>query len=267
MKRVLVIDAGLKPGWTKKTADLMIENLSKVNNYEFERINLRDEQIALCQGCALCLDRGEEKCKNFGDSADEILQKMMWADGIITVTPNYSLQVPWNLKNLYDRLAFVFHRPRLFGKISMAIVVQGVYGGNKIVKYIEGLMGFWGCDSVKGVVVSGGIYPNSNLSKTIQDKNTKAISIATQRFSDAIENFKLRRPSFFKLAIFRMTRSSMKHSPEVLPADKKYFEERGWTESEYFYNIRLGFLRTIFGKQIDRMIKNMIIKEEKSKSN
>ncbi len=31
-----------------------------------------------------------------------------------------------------DRLGFVFHRPRFFGKAFTSIVAQGIYGGGKI---------------------------------------------------------------------------------------------------------------------------------------
>ena len=124
MARVLIIDAGVKSGWTKAAADRMAELLQKDASIEIDRVNIRDEQIAPCTGCAICLERGEERCRNHGDSAEGIIKKMLEADGIITVSPNYSLQVPAMLKNVYDRLAYVFHRPRLFGRLSMAVAVQ-----------------------------------------------------------------------------------------------------------------------------------------------
>lgn len=260
MKKVLVIDSGLKPGWTKKTADMVIEYLGRSGNYEIDRINLRDEQIMPCQGCAICLDRGEEKCRNYKDSADKIINRMLLADGIITVSPNYSLQVPANLKTLYDRLAYVFHRPRLFGKTSMAIVVQGVYGGKKVTKYIDELMSFWGCSTVKGAVISGALYPNSKVSQAVQNKTRDKLTAAVQRMTRAIDNYKPRHPSFFRLAIFRMTRSSMKYSPEALSADKKYYTENGWMESKYYYPVKLEPVHAVFGAMIDGMIKNMIRK-------
>jgi multimeric flavodoxin WrbA len=258
MKNILILDAGLKPGWTKSTADALEKELVGSGSFAIERINLRDEQIGLCQGCALCLDRGEIKCRNHSDSAVKILGKMEWADGILTVTPNYSLQVPWILKNLYDRLAFVFHRPRLFHKVSMAVVVQGVYGGGKILDYIDSLMSFWGCSTVKGAVVTGALYPNGKLDEAVASKNEKAMGAALKRFTDRILHFKAERPTLFKLAIFRMTRSSMKHSPEALPADKSYYEKNGWMDSRYYYKVGLGPVHAALGAMLDGMIKNMV---------
>jgi multimeric flavodoxin WrbA len=185
---------------------------------------------------------------------------MLRADGIVTVTPNYSLQVPAMLKNLYDRLAFVFHRPRLFKKASLAIVVQGVYGGKKIVKYIDELMSFWGCSTVKGAVVSGGLYPNSVLPEKTANKNRAVISDAASRLIKAVQNGREKQPSLFKLAIFRMTRSSMKHSDEALAADKAYYCDMGWFESRYYTDVRLGPIRVVLGAGIDSMIRRMIRK-------
>lgn len=262
MKRILIIEAGIKPGWTKKTTDMITERLLAAGEFECDRVTLRDEPIEMCKGCALCLDRGEQDCKYRDDAAQAILEKILWADGIITVTPNYSLQVPGLLKILYDRLAFVFHRPRLFGKVSMAMVVQGVYGGKKIVKYIDDLMSFWGCSPVKGAVVSGGLYPKSKLAQSVLKKNNAMISQAMGRFMMAVLNYKESKPTLFRLAIFRMTRSSMKYSDEALPADKKYYSDMGWFESNYYTSIKIGLIKRVFGALIDKMIKNMIHKSE-----
>ncbi len=263
MKKILVIDAGLKPGWTKKTADSIIEMLQESGVAECDRIVLRNEQISPCKGCALCLDRGENMCKYCDDSANQVLEKMLWADGIVTVTPNYSLQVPAILKNLYDRLAYVFHRPRLFGKVSIAIVVQGVYGGKKIVKYIDELMDFWGCRTIKGAVVTGSLYPTGTIPENIANKNRATISSAASRLITAVQNYKEKQPTFFRLAIFRMTRTSMKYSDEVLPADKEYYSNKGWFETQYYTDARLGPIRLMFGTLIDNMIRNMIRKANK----
>lgn len=260
MKRILIIEAGLRPGWTKKTADTVTELLLKSGEFEIDRVTLREGQINPCKGCALCLERGEETCRFRDDEAQAILDNMLQADGIVTVTPNYSLQVPALLKILYERLAYVFHRPRLFGKVSLAIVVQGVYGGKKIVKYIDDLMSFWGCSTVKGAVVSGALYPNSKLAESILKKNSAAVSKALDGFREAVVHYRERKPTFFRLAIFRMTRSSMKHSEEATAADKKYYSDMGWLESGYYTSVKIGTVKRIFGALVDKMIRNVILK-------
>ncbi len=260
MARVLIVDAGLKPGWTKAAADRLAELLQKDGSIEIDRVNLREEQIAPCTGCAICLERGEQKCRNHSDSADKIIGRMLEADGIITVSPNYSLQVPALLKNMYDRLAYVFHRPRLFGRLSMAVVVQGVYGGGKVVSYINEIMAFWGAGTMKGAVVSGALYPSSRMDQKVLDRRDAELSKAAARFAGRLRGYRQGRPSLFRLAIFRMTRSSMKYSPEALAVDRKYFEDNGWLESGYYYDVRLDPVSLVLGNLIDRMIKRMVSK-------
>ena len=264
MARVLIIDAGLKAGWTKAAADRLAELLQKDGSIEIDRVNIRDEHISPCTGCAICLERGEQRCRNHGDSADLIIGKMLAADGIITVSPNYSLQVPTLLKNVYDRLAYVFHRPRLFGRLSMAVVVQGVFGGGKIVSYINEIMSFWGAGTIKGAVVSGGLYPNSRMDANVLAKRNAELERAAARFASRLKGYRQGRPSLFRLAIFRMTRSSMKYSPEALQADRKYYEDNGWFESGYYYDVRLDPVSMIMGSLIDRMIRRMITKGSSS---
>jgi multimeric flavodoxin WrbA len=264
MKKVLIIDASLKPGWTKKTADAVTERLLASGACICERVSLREEKVAPCKGCALCLERGETSCRYFNDSANVILDKMLWADAIVTICPNYALQVPAILKNLYDRLAYIFHRPRLFGRFSLGIVVQGVYGGGKIVQYINELMSFWGCSIVKGAVISGGLYPNSKLPASVAAKNSQVISAATDRLINAVLHAKPKQPSFFRLALFRMTRSSLRYNPETLAADKKFFADNGWFESRYYTDVKLDPIRSLFGMFIDRLMKRMITRSSMS---
>ena len=187
-----------------------------------------------------------------------------WADAIVTICPNYALHVPAILKNVYDRLAFVFHRPRLFGKFSLGIVVQGVYGGRKIVKYMDELMSFWGCNKVKGAVISGGLYPNSKLPTAVITKNEQAIEAAADRLIQAVQQAKIKQPSFFRLALFRMTRSSLRYNPETLAADKKYYSDHGWFESRYFTDVKLDPIRLLFGAGVDRIMKRMVMKSSMS---
>jgi multimeric flavodoxin WrbA len=58
------------------------------------------------------------------------------------------------MKIFLDRLGFVFHRPRFFGKTFTSIVVQGIYGGPKIVEYLDFVGDGLGFNVVKGSCVT-----------------------------------------------------------------------------------------------------------------
>jgi multimeric flavodoxin WrbA len=84
------------------------------------------------------------------DDRDVLIEKVMASDGVVFASPNYSFQVSAIMKTFLDRLGFAFHRPRFFGKTFTSIVAQGIYGGNKIVDYLD-FVGFGlGFNTVKG---------------------------------------------------------------------------------------------------------------------
>ena len=262
MKKVLIIEASLRSGYTKRAVEKICELIK--DTAETEIINIKNENIAFCSGCCACLSSGSAKCPYKEDAAQKILQKMVEADGVIFVLPNYSMQVPAQLKVLFDRLAYVFHRPRLFHKACLPVIIHGVYGGNKVAKYVNEIMDFWGMKTVKGAVISGGIYPATAQKEEINVKDKIKLNKALERFKKELFSNKVRKPSLFKMFIFSATRASMKYLEEALPADKQFFKDQGWLEAEYYYPVKINIFKKAVSAFMDNMIKNMAKKSKKS---
>ena len=125
------------------------DNLQAMGEIEFEIVRLSDYQIEICKGCKVCFEKGEEHCP-LHDDRDLLIEKIMASDGVIFATPNYSFQVSGLMKVFLDRLGFAFHRPAFFGKTFTCIVAQGIYGGNKIVDYLEFVGNGLGFNTVRG---------------------------------------------------------------------------------------------------------------------
>lgn len=256
MSKILILDASPRTGYCSNIANKISKQIGKEN--QFEILTLRSLNITMCKGCTLCLSKGSSKCMFYQDDVKEVLAKLKWADGIIFVVPNYALGVPGILKNLFDRLAYLFHRPRLFHKFCIPIVVQGVYGGKQIVKYINEVMGCWGMEPSGGVVVKGGLELSA---AKLSDSDILKIKKAMNNFVYIVKTGKIKAPSFFRLLIFRSTRTSMKYSSEVLEVDKKFYEQNGWIKSEYFYDIKLTFIKRIVGTLADSATRRMILND------
>ncbi|MFZ5973904.1 MAG: flavodoxin family protein [Bacillota bacterium] len=265
MKKVLILEASPRSGWSAKAAR-MLEGLLTGKNIEVKTAALREEAIGYCRGCGVCIGKGEGYCPMHEDAAQKLLEEMLRADGVIIVTPNYALQVPGLLKNLLDRLSFVFHRPRLFGRVFMSVVISGVYGGPKINKYLNETMEFWGFRPVKGASIPGALYPNEQRSEETEEKSRQKITEAAARFIKALNSQKPRTPSFFRVAIFRATRTSMKHFDAALAPDRAHYEKNGWFDSAYYYSVALGPFKSLFGAFVDGVMKRMAKKERKRKS-
>ncbi len=215
---------------------------------DFERVYLKDFQLENCKGCFGCLTKGEEFCP-LQDDRDKLLAKIAASDGVIFATPNYSLQVTAILKNFLDRLAFVFHRPRFFGKKFMAVVTQGVYGGKAIVKYLEEVAGYWGFEVTRGCCVT--TPPERTLKEqALVDREIKQTAV---RFSRALSEPSFPKPSFAWLAVFRMIRSMYRDDPNESSRDYRYFRDNGWFCSDYYYPVRLNPVKRCFGRLIDTL--------------
>lgn len=254
MKRVLAIMGSPRKGEGYKLVQIFEKELKAKENVEFEYIFLRDKHLEPCKGCLVCLAKGEELCPSKNDDRDFIFNKMLEADGVIFSTPNYSLQVSSYMKNLFDRLAFIFHRPCFFGKTSIGIVNQGVFGGGKVVKYLNEVAHSWGFNITKGVVVS--TPPGIRLpeeQRKIEDKIRKA----ARGFYEGLNRKDLSRPGIMDLIIFRMVRTFKPYSEDIMPRDYEYFKEKGWMESDYYYETKLGIIKRAIGKMMDRQAAKM----------
>lgn len=254
MEKIILIDASPRVGNSSQVTDYLSEHLN--GQYEIDRLNLRDFDVNNCVGCCLCLTTGSSACPFSDDDAHRVLKQMLAVKGVIWIVPNYSLNIPGKMKTLFDRLAFVFHRPRLFGKVSWPIVVQGVYGGGKVAKYINEIMSFWGAAPVTGTVVNGGVDPHH--SHDLSSVNIQKIQKGLAGFHAAMEKTTLPSPSLMQMAIFRATRTAMIHSSDVLQPDKEYYAKNGWSRSPYYYPCRINPISQIAGNVVDSLIRKQI---------
>ena len=233
---------------TYRAAEKFLQNLHSLGNIEYEIVRLSDYNLETCKGCKLCLDKGEELCP-LQDDRDKLIEKMMNSDGVIFASPNYSFQVSALMKLFLDRLGFVFHRPRFFGKTFTSIVAQGIYGGKDIVKYFNFIGNGLGFNVVKGSCITT-LEP---ITKKGQKKIDEIIDQQSKKFYAKLIKKEYPTPSLFKLMIFRMSRSSIKIMLNENYKDYTYYKEKGWFESDYFYPVRLNPLKKLTGKFFDIM--------------
>jgi multimeric flavodoxin WrbA len=214
---------------------------------EFEYVFLKDYHLENCRGCTMCFIKGEGNCP-FKDDRDVLLRKMSDSDGIIFATPNYAFGVAAPMKTLIDRLAFILHRPRFFGKTFTTIVTQGMFGGGAIVKYLDGKVAKGlGFSVAKGCTIRAlGERDEADLKK-----NTQKIKKAADRFYRKLMRKAPSSPSLFRLMLFRMSRTSIKGMLDDTFCDFRHYKEHGWFEDEYYYPVSLGLLKKTAGSLFD----------------
>ncbi len=233
---------------TYNASENFLKKLQSLGNIEYEIVLLSDYNLQICRGCKLCTDKGEELCP-LKDDRDKLIDKMVNSDGVIFASPNYSFNVSGQMKVFLDRFNPFLHRPQFFGKAFTSIVAQGVYGGEKIVKYFNFLGMGLGFNVVKGSCITT-LEP---MTEEGQRKIDKIIDGQSKRFYSRLIKKEFPTPSIFKLMIFRWGRTSIKLMLNENFRDYNYYMKKGWFESDYFYPVKLNPLKKFTGRYFDMM--------------
>jgi len=253
MKKVTAFIGSPQKQATYQAIQEFEKNLKSYAEIDFEYVFLKDYQLEYCKGCKLCFNKGEENCP-LKDDRDLLLDKMNNSDGVIFATPNYAFQVTALMKNFLDRLAFVLHRPRFFGKTFMSIVTQGIFGGASILKYLDNIGENFGFHVAKGCCLRT-LEPTTALQ---QKKIMQEVKKASARFYKELMRTTPPTPSFFRLMVFRMARTSIKDILDEKFRDYRYFKEKGWFGSDYYYDAPLGFIKKLSGGFFDFLGQRMV---------
>jgi multimeric flavodoxin WrbA len=231
------------------------KNLRRCEEIDFEYVFLGDYHLEFCKGCMNCMSRGEELCP-LKDDRDVLLAKIEDSDGIVLATPNYAFQVSARMKNFLDRFAYFYHRPKFFDKTYTVIVTQGVFGGNKVRKYLEAMGRNFGFQVTRGSCLTTLNPMTEPQKKRLTDEMKKA----AKRFYAVLARPVPPSPSLARLMIFRMHRTIIMAVDQEL-RDYKYFKEIGWFESDYYHETALGPVKKTAGNFFDflgRMIAKLI---------
>ena len=256
MKKVTAFVGSAHKHNTHKAVLQFLQNLQALGEVETEIVTLSDYKLGLCRGCRLCFEKGEEFCP-LKDDRDLLMAKIDASDGVVFATPNYTFHLSGLMKTFLDRFGFACHRPRYFGKAFTSIVTQGFLGGGKIVDYFDFLANPLGFNPVKGVSLTT-LDPRTEKAQRKIDKQLLGLS---KRFHARLYQPNYPVPPMTMLAAFRMSRSSMIELLDDRSRDYRYYTEKGWLQSDYFYPVQLGWFKKAAGRLFDKLtptFRNMI---------
>jgi len=74
---------------------------------ETELVQLSEKELRGCIACFKCIENKDKRCARKNDAANEYIEKMLAADGIILGSPVYFTDVTPEMKALIDRTGFV----------------------------------------------------------------------------------------------------------------------------------------------------------------
>ncbi len=242
-------------GVTWRATRRFLDGLQALGDVRSELVFLSEHDIGLCRGCKACFIRGEAFCP-LHDDWDLLLEKMASSDGVVLATPVYSFQVSAHMKAFLDRLGFAFHRPRFHGKTCTSIVVEGLYGGRPVVKYLDLVGVGLGFNVVKGSRVVCRKNPDTASDPMLEAERRRMDEVLDRhalRFHAQLMAPPFPVPTMFRLFAFRMARTSIRLELADDRPDHAYYRDRGWFESAYYYPTRLGPLKRVAGAAFDRI--------------
>jgi multimeric flavodoxin WrbA len=252
MKKVTAFVGSARKKHTYDAVAQFLRNLQSLGDVEVEIVRLSDYRLEVCKGCQVCFAKGEGTCP-LKDDRDVLIEKMMASDGVIFATPNYSFHVSALLKTFLDRLGFAFHRPRFFGKTFTSIVAQGIYGGNKLVDYLDFAGNALGFNSVKGSC----LMTLDPMTEKQQRKIDKTLTAQAKRYYARLQKPAYPAATLFGLMMFRMGRTKVRLELDDTFRDYTYYAEKGWFESDYYYPTHMGALMKGTGKLFDMLFARM----------
>lgn len=106
MKVVAFNGSARKNGNTAILVRQVFAELEK-EGIETELVQLAGQTIRGCTACGQCFKKKNQRCVIDNDIANECIEKMVAADGIILASPTYFANVSTEMKALIDRAGFV----------------------------------------------------------------------------------------------------------------------------------------------------------------
>ena len=141
--KILVIHGSMRKGNTYELTQALIRRLAANPTVEITEISVCELALPFCVSCHMCFAKGEEYCPHYS-LMQKIEAALLDCDGVIVSGTTYMWALNAAMKNLLDHLAFLFHRPALFGKRGMIVTTSAGMGEKSAAKYLKTVLGQWG---------------------------------------------------------------------------------------------------------------------------
>jgi len=123
MKVIAINGSARKGGNTAQLLSTVLDRLAQ-DGIQTELIETAGKNLSGCIACYKCFERKNSKCAVDNDVMNEILAKMIEADGILLGSPTYFADVSTNMKAIIERCGMVARaNNELFSKKAGAAVV------------------------------------------------------------------------------------------------------------------------------------------------
>jgi multimeric flavodoxin WrbA len=252
MKKIVAIMGSMhKKGAGTKTLELFKSQFDQ-DEYVFDTIYLSDNEVQPCIGCTVCFKTSECFKK---DSVPAIIEKMKEADGLVFVTPVYTMNISGLLKTFIDRISFMLHKPALYEKHSFILITSDLGGFKFVSIYMNYIMNGFSIHNVGYLgVLAKRIAGDETYKKTLLPQFAKSAA----RFEKAINLGNRYKPSFIQLIRFNLWKTKAMLSKDFYPGDYQYWVDKEWLTKDYYYPVKINFFHKAVLKVITKIIRRKI---------
>lgn len=246
MKIISIVSSGRQNGNTERLAKMLENRLQKVATehsaeLEIEHINLHNQDVRFCRGCRVCLDKGENDCP-VRDDASKIRNRIRDADGLILASPVYVEDVNGVMKNWIDRMAFLSHRPDLYGKFAVIMTTSGSGSSNRSIETMKNALISWGVEVVQSKKFRmGALMPDAKMEEQYDEETEKTALL----FFEKIQKTEREKPTLFSLISFHIQQKYYRDGKNAGIVDRRYWDSHGWLDAKacYFFPVRSAKLK------------------------
>lgn len=161
MKVVAINGSARRDGNTSILIKTVFKEL-EAEGIETEMIQLAGKEIRGCAACYQCIDNKDRRCV-VDDAANECIEKMDEADGIILASPTYFADVTAEMKALIDRAGFAARANGNMFKRKVGAAVVAVRRGGAIHAF-DTINHFF---LIQEMIIPGSIYWNVGIGRDI----------------------------------------------------------------------------------------------------
>ncbi len=200
--RYLVVNGSPHKGNTWRLALAAMGSIRKEDPAaEFDTVHLMEIGLPFCLGCSACFRLGHERCPH-STIITEMIRKIEAADGVIVLSSTFNLRETALLKNLFDHLCFMLHRPRFFQSKALVLTTTGGIGAKQaargIASFLRGI-GFNRCYPFGAAAYSWNDY-------RIGPETAGQLQKTVRRFQRDLASRKPRHPSALVLIPYNLFR-------------------------------------------------------------
>jgi len=161
-----------------------------------------------------------------------LYEKMREADGYVIASPIYVEDVNGILKTMIDRMAFLCHRPALYGKSALLFTTSGIGSSRHALTTMTKGFGTWGIKTAAIMQCSLGAL---TAREEVAVRYEKKIQTNARKFLRVLAQSPFR-PSFYSLIAFTVqqalwSREGVAHDT----VDYRYWHNSGWLDRGRWY--------------------------------